>query len=74
MDMYDKKEYFVRTSLKSMLFDVDSNILDAYYKHQSEEEEEYVVIEFINLRNKVKVCVTGDSLLAIAHDVIKKLM
>ena len=72
--MYDKKEYFVRTSLKSMLFDVDSNILDAYYKHQSEEEEEYVVIEFINLRNKVKVCVTGDSLLAIAHDVIKKLM
>ncbi len=74
MDMYKKKEYFVRTSLKSMLFDVDSNILDAYYKHQSEEEEEYVVIEFINLRNKVKVCVTGDSLLAIAHDVIKKLM
>lgn len=74
MDMYDKKEYFVRTSLKSMLFDVDSNILDAYYKHQSEEEEEYVVIEFINLRNKVKICVTGDSLLAIAHDVIKKLM
>ena len=72
--MYDKKEYFVRTSLKSMLFDVDSNILDAYYKHQSEEEEEYVVIEFINVRNKVKVCVTGDSLLAIAHDVIKKLM
>lgn len=72
MDMYDEKEYFVRTSLKLMLFDVDSNILDAYYKHQS--EEEYVVIEFINLRNKVKVCVTGDSLLAIAHDVIKKLM
>ena len=30
MDMYKKKEYFVRTSLKSMLFDVDSNILDAY--------------------------------------------
>lgn len=68
MDIYDKKEYFVRTSLKSLLFDVDKDILDVYYKYQN--DEEYVVIEFIKM-DKQKVCVTGDNLLAIAKDVLK---
>lgn len=70
MDIYDKKEYFVRTSLKSLLFDVDKDILDVYYKYQ--DDEEYVVIEFIK-KDKIKVCVTGDNLLAIAKDVLRVL-
>jgi hypothetical protein len=70
MDMYEKKEYFVRTSLKSLLFDVDKDILDVYYKYQN--DEEYVVIEFIK-KDKIKVCVTGDSLLSITKDVLKAL-
>lgn len=53
-----------------MLFDVDKDILDVYYKYQN--DEEYVVIEFIK-KDKIKVCVTGDSLLSITKDVLKAL-
>ncbi len=70
MDIYDKKEYFVRTSLKSLLFDADKDILDVYYKYQ--DDEEYVVIEFIK-KDKIKVCVTCDTLLGIAKDVLRVL-
>lgn len=70
MDMYEKKEYFVRTSLKSLLFDIDKDILDVYYKYQN--DEEYVVIEFIK-KGKIKICVTCDTLLGITKDVLKAL-
>ena len=68
--IYEEKERFVRTSLKSLLFDIDKNILDVYYKYQN--DEEYVVIEFIKM-DKQKVCVTGDSLLSITKDVLRAL-
>lgn len=82
MDIHDKKEYFVRTSLKSLLFDVDKDILDVYYKYQ--DGEEIVTIMLCNCSctenakinvttDSVKINVTGDSLLAIAKDVLKNI-
>lgn len=84
MDIYAKKEYFVRTSLKSLLFDIDKNILDVYYKYQ--DGEEIVTIMLCNCSyytenakinvttDSVKINVTGDSLLAIVNDVTKRLL
>lgn len=72
MDIYDKKEYFVRTSLKSLLFDVDKDILDVYYQHDKVTNEEVVTILYLN-EDKQKVCVTGDSLLSITKDVLRAL-
>ena len=82
MDIYAKKEYFVRTSLKEMLFDADRNILDVYYTHR--DSEEIVTIMLCNCSytenakinvttDSVKINVTGDSLLAIAKDVLKNI-
>lgn len=73
MDIYAKKEHFVRTSLKEMLFDTDKNILDVYYKYQ-DSEEIVTIVYFKGSSANVKINVTGDSLLAIAHDVIKRLL
>lgn len=70
MDIYDKKGYFVRTSLKSLLFDADKDILDVYYQHDNATDEEVVTILYLN-EDKQKVCVTGDNLLTIAKDVLK---
>ena len=83
MDIYAKKEYFVRTSLKSLLFDIDKNILDVYYTHR--DSEEIVTIMLCNCSytenakinvttDSVKINVTGDSLLAIVNDVTKRLL
>ena len=68
--IYEEKERFVRTSLKSLLFDVDKDILDVYYQHDKVTNEEVVTILYLN-EDKQKVCVTGDNLLAIAKDVLK---
>ena len=68
--IYEEKERFVRLSLKSLLFDIDKNILDVYYKYQ--DDEEYVFIEFIK-KDKIKICVTCDTLLGIAKDVLRVL-
>lgn len=70
MDMYEKKEYFVRTSLKSLLFDIDKDILDVYYQHDKVTNEEVVTVLYIN-DSTYKIRVTGDNLLAIAKDVLK---
>lgn len=63
-----KKELFICTSLKSLLLDINKDILDVYYKYQK--YEEYVVLEFNN-RQTIKVCVTACSLSSIAKAVIK---
>lgn len=70
--IYEEKERFVRLSLKSLLFDIDKNILDVYYQHDNTTDEEVVTILYLH-EDKQKVCVTGDSLLAIARDVLKRL-
>ena len=83
MDIYAKKEYLVRTSLKSLLFDIDKNILDVYYTHR--DSEEIVTIMLCNCSytenakinvttDSVKINVTGDSLLAIVNDVTERLL
>ena len=82
MDIYAKKEYFVRTSLKELLLSIDSSILDVYYTHR--DSEEIVTIMLCNCSctenakinittDSVKINVTGDSLLAIAKDVLKNI-
>lgn len=77
MDIYDKKEYFVRTSLKELILDISDNILDMYYKHQ--DEEEWVVVCYISKEvekvvNVDTICVTGDNLLGITKDVLKHII
>lgn len=71
IDIYEEKERFVRLSLKSLLFDIDKNILDVYYKYQ--DGEEIVTVLFMTGSN-YKVRVNGDSLLAIVNDVTKQLL
>ncbi len=71
--IYEEKERFVRTSLKSLLFDVDKDILDVYYQHDKVTNEEVVTVIYIN-DSTYKIRVTGDSLLAIVNDVTKKLL
>lgn len=83
MDIYAKKEYFVRTSLKELLLSIDDSILDVYYKYQ--DGEEIVTIMLCNCSyytenakinvttDSVKINVTGDSLLAIAKDVLENI-
>ena len=83
MTVYEKKAYFVRTSLKEFLLSIDDSILDVYYKYQ--DGEEIVTIMLCNCSyytenakinvttDSVKINVTGDSLLAIAKDVLKNI-
>ena len=82
MDIYAKKEYFVRTSLKELLLSIDSSILDVYYKYQDGEEIVTIMIcncsytenAKINVTtDSVKINVTGDSLLAIAKNVLENI-
>lgn len=69
--VYEEKERFVRTSLKSLLLDISKNILDVYYKHQDGEE---IVTVAYTTGSKYNICVNGDSLLAIINDVTKRLL
>lgn len=70
-EIYEEKERFVRLSLKSLLFDIDKNILDVYYNCQ--DGEEIVTVIFMT-GSTYKVRVNGDSLLAIVNDVTKRLL
>lgn len=79
--IYEEKERFVRISLKSLLFDIDKNILDVYYQHDNATNEEFVTIlyancnkDMLNEKEQEKICVTGDSLIAIVNDVTKRLL
>ena len=71
-EIYEEKERFTRTSLKSLVFDVDKSVLDVYYTYQDTNGEEIVTILFMN-GYSYKVRVNGDSLLALARDVLKRL-
>lgn len=70
MDIYAKKEYFVRTSLKELLLSIDDSILDVYFCVSY--QDEYVTILYKNGCKK-EVYATGDSLLAIAKDVLNNI-
>lgn len=62
------KQHFIANELSALLRKIDVDIKSAEYI--TEHGEEYVVIKFSNGYAK-KVCVTADSILAIAKDVLK---
>lgn len=69
MNINYKKEHFVGT-LRDLVFEIDDSILDVYYCVSY--QDEYVTILYRNGCKK-EVYVTGDSLLAIAKDVLKNI-
>lgn len=71
--IYEEKERFVRIPLKSLLFDIDKNILDVYYTYR-DGEEIVTIVYFKGNSANVQINVTGDNLLAIVNDVTKRLL
>lgn len=67
IDIYAKKEYFVRTSLKELLLSIDDSILDVYYEVYDcfGYKSENVAILFKN-NCKKEVNIKGYNLLEIA--------
>lgn len=76
MDMYDKKAYFVRISLKELLLAIDDEILDVYYYveryHFLDCFSEYVVI-LNKSGSKIEILVTGDKPLTIAKKALNSI-
>lgn len=74
MTEQDKKYWFVRSSLLSLLKAIDKDILSAEY--QFDGNDEYVEVSWLfqsGTSYRRRVNVTGDSLLAIAKDVLKRI-
>lgn len=63
---------FVRNELSALLKKIDDFIIRAEYEH-AENNEEYVFIYYRGNISPVKVCVTADSLEALARDVLTKI-
>lgn len=69
--IYEEKRTFCKNSLKSLLLDIDKNILDVYYKYQDGKE---IVTVIFKTGSTYNIYVNGDSLLAIVNDVTKQLL
>ena len=73
--MDNLKAEFVTTELRKLLIAIDNKISYCTYMI-TENGEEIVSVwwtdDFSNITNKVRVCVTGDSLAQLTIDVIKK--
>ena len=67
-----EKEFLVRTSLKGLLQDIDTGIVDVYYTTETNPLREEVNIIFKGGTKKV-IDVTCDGLYGIAKDVVNKL-
>ena len=67
-----RKSAFCRRELTALLKAVDSDIEKAEYE-LCDNGEEYVHILYATTGGQTTVCVTADSLLALARDVLKKL-
>lgn len=67
-----EKEFLVRTSLKDLLQDIDTGIVDVYYKAETNPLREEVHIIFNGGTKKV-IDVTCDGLYGIAKDVVTKI-
>lgn len=67
MNIYDKKEYFVKTFLKELLLAIDNDILDVYYYVFY--HSEYVVI-VMKSGCEEHIRVNGSSFLTMARDVL----
>lgn len=69
----DDKKSFVENELKNALMKADSNIIDVIYIESCILDNEYVCIGYKDIAVKL-IDITGDSGIAIMHDVIKRLM
>ena len=69
--MKTEKKNFVSYCLSPMLRKADNKIYSAEYD-TDDSGNEFVTVTYINGYKKI-VCVTGDSLIALMGDVIKKL-
>ena len=69
----DDKKSFVENELKNALMKVDSNIIDVIYTESGILGNEYVCIGYKDITVKL-INITGDSGIAIMHDVTKRLM
>lgn len=67
-----RKSAFCRRELTALLKAVDSDIEEAEYE-LCDNGEEYVHILYATTGGVTTVCVTADSLLALARDVLRKL-
>ena len=67
-----EKDFLVRTSLKELLQDIDTGIVDVYYKAETNPLREEVHIIF-NGGSKKVIDVTCDSIYGIAKDVVTKI-
>lgn len=67
-----EKDFLVRTSLKELLQDIDTDIVDVYYKRETKPLREEVNVIFKGGTKKV-IDVTCDGLYGIAKDVVTKL-
>lgn len=73
-EIYSEKKAFVKYTLLPMVQAIDSNIMELEYHlvFHSPYDLEYVTIIWKNA-DEQRVYVTGDSLLAIAKDILGKL-
>ena len=73
-EIYDEKRAFIQEKLLPLVQAIDSHIMDMTYHllARSPYDLEYVTIVWNNADDQ-RVYVTGDSLLAIAKDVLGKL-
>ena len=69
----DDKKSFVENELKNALMKADSNIIDVIYIESGVLGNEYVCIGYKDIAVKL-INITGDSGIAIMHDVAKRLL
>lgn len=73
-EIYKEKENFIKDKLLPFITAIDSNIIDMEYHvlSRSPYDLEYVLIKWKNAGDQ-RVYITGDSLLALAKDVLRVL-
>lgn len=71
-EIYKEKADFIKDKLLPLLQAIDNNIIDADYRVlcRSPYDLEYILLHWKNAEDQ-RVYVTGDSLLAIAKDVLR---
>lgn len=72
MTIYGAKAEFVANELAALICKIDPDIDSALYS-TTLGGEEYVQLLNVHGREIGKICVTADSFLAIAHDVLRSL-
>lgn len=73
-EIYKEKENFIKDKLLPLLQEIDGNIIGAEYRVlcRSPYDLEYILIHWKTAEDQ-RVYITGDSLLALAKDVLRVL-